>query len=69
MWYIFEPIHRPEAYRALGRLYEESGDRQQALDFYGRFVDLWKNADPDLQPRVRAARERIAALTVEPRTD
>ncbi len=69
IWTFLEPAHRPEAYQALGRLYEEKGDRQQALDFYGRFVDLWKNADPDLQPRVRAARERIAALTVEPRTN
>ncbi len=68
-WEFLEPAHRAEVYEALGRLYEESGDRQQALDFYGRFVDLWENADPDLQPRVRAARARIAALTAEPRTN
>ncbi|MGH7518494.1 MAG: protein kinase domain-containing protein [Gemmatimonadales bacterium] len=66
-WDFLEPAHRAEAYEALGRLYEAKNDRQQALDFYGRFVDLWKDADPDLQPRVRAARERIAALTAEPR--
>lgn len=27
-----------------------------------RFVELWANADPDLQPRVDAARARLAAL-------
>ncbi len=59
----------PEAYEALGRLYDEKGDREQALDFYGRFVDLWRNADAELQPRVRAARERIAALSAEPRAN
>ena len=29
---------------------------------YRRFADLWADADPEFQPRVRHARERIAAL-------
>jgi hypothetical protein len=28
----------------------------------GRFVELWKNADADLQPRVTEARARIDRL-------
>lgn len=27
-----------------------------------KFVDLWKNADPELQPRVRDAGDRFARL-------
>jgi serine/threonine-protein kinase len=57
----------PEAYEALGRLYDEQGDRRHALDFYGRFVDLWRSADAELQPRVRAALDRITVLSAEPR--
>jgi tetratricopeptide (TPR) repeat protein len=63
--YWLDPAHRAEAYEALGRLYEERGDRPQALDYYGRFVDLWRKADPDLQPRVREAKQRMAALAAE----
>jgi tetratricopeptide (TPR) repeat protein/tRNA A-37 threonylcarbamoyl transferase component Bud32 len=61
-----EPSHRGEAYEALGRLYEGRGDRARALETYGRLVDLWRDADPDLQPRVREARRRIASLAGEP---
>ncbi|HXI21845.1 MAG TPA: hypothetical protein VNH46_12195, partial [Gemmatimonadales bacterium] len=50
------------SYRRLGELYEEKGGRQLALDYYGRFVDLWKNADPELQPAVRDVKERMAKL-------
>ena len=31
------------------------------------FIELWKNADPELQPRVEDARRRIAELVAEPR--
>jgi hypothetical protein len=44
------------------RLYEERGDRRKARAAYARVVELWKDADPDLQPRVSHARERAAAL-------
>ena len=43
----------------LGELYENAGDAKRATEYYGRFVDLWKDADPELQPRVTDARARI----------
>ncbi len=49
-------------YQRLGELYEARGDRRKAADYYGRFVDLWKNADAELQPAVRQARARLAQL-------
>jgi tetratricopeptide (TPR) repeat protein len=51
--------------RRLGELYEEKGDRQQALAYYGRFADLWKDADPALQPAVRDVKARMAKLAGE----
>ncbi len=47
----------------LGELYEGANDAKRATEYYGRFVDLWRNADPDLQPRVADARGRMARLT------
>jgi tetratricopeptide (TPR) repeat protein len=52
-------------YERLGQLYEERGDRAKAIDYYGRLVDLWKDADADLQPRVGAARRAMRALTAD----
>ena len=37
----------------------------RALEYYGRFVELWKEADPVLQPAVREVRGRMAALAGE----
>jgi tetratricopeptide (TPR) repeat protein/tRNA A-37 threonylcarbamoyl transferase component Bud32 len=53
----------PRAYRRLGELYEAKGDTKRAMEYYGKFVDLWKDADPELQPRVADVRKRIAELT------
>ncbi|HEY5218893.1 MAG TPA: protein kinase [Gemmatimonadaceae bacterium] len=49
-------------YRRLGALYEQKGDRTRALADDGRFVDLWKRADPELQPLVTVVRTRVEAL-------
>jgi Fic family protein len=46
----------------LGELYEARGDRAKVRDYYGRFVDLWKDADPELQPIVRDVRARVARV-------
>jgi tetratricopeptide (TPR) repeat protein len=54
-----------QSYRRLGELYEEKGNREKALDYYGRFVQLWKEADPELQPQVRDVKERMTRLAGE----
>ncbi|UCF41807.1 MAG: protein kinase [Gemmatimonadota bacterium] len=53
--------------RRLGALYEQFGETERALLYYGRFVDLWRDADPELQPQVREIQERMARLAGEPR--
>jgi tetratricopeptide (TPR) repeat protein len=58
--YAFAP-----AWRRLGELYEERGQRTEAIEAYGRFAALWKDADPGLQPAVREVRQRMAALVGE----
>ncbi|HEU4525259.1 MAG TPA: protein kinase, partial [Gemmatimonadales bacterium] len=51
--------------KRLAELHEARGDRARALGYYGRFVELWKDADPVLQPAVREVRGRMAALAGE----
>jgi eukaryotic-like serine/threonine-protein kinase len=50
------------ALERLAELYEERGDTPAAAALYVRLIDLWNDADPELHPRVAAARERLAAL-------
>ena len=50
------------AHKRLGELYDAKGDAQKAASHYSAFVELWKDADAELQPHVRTARERLAVL-------
>ena len=50
------------AHKRLGELYEGKGDTAKAEAHYARFVELWKDADPEMQPRVGEARARLASL-------
>jgi tRNA A-37 threonylcarbamoyl transferase component Bud32/tetratricopeptide (TPR) repeat protein len=51
----------PSVYRAAG-LAESRGDRAKAREYYQRFVDAWRDAEPAFQPEVAEARRRLAAL-------
>jgi tetratricopeptide (TPR) repeat protein len=53
----------PAVHKRLGELYEAKGNRDAAIRHYRTFIELWKNADPALQPKVTDARQRLAALT------
>ena len=50
-------------HKRLGELYEVKGQRDKAVQHYRAFIELWKDADSELQPRVTDARQRVAALT------
>jgi tetratricopeptide (TPR) repeat protein len=58
---------RPLAHERLGALYLTLGDTAAAVAHLARFAELWSNADPELQPRVEAARRTLAGLTGERR--
>jgi len=60
-----EALTLAPTYRRLGELYEQRGQFDKARDYYGRLVDLWKNADPELQPIVRDVKQRLARLSAE----
>ncbi len=53
------------AYERLGQLYDQGGDYERAAEYYAKFVELWKEADPELQPRVEAAQTRLDAIFAE----
>jgi len=55
------------ALRRLGELYEERNDPDTAVSYYSRFVELWANADPELQPVVDDVEARIARLVGQTR--
>lgn len=61
----YEVAYRPVTYFRLGQIYERQGKPVEALENYRRFVELWEDADPELQPRVDAARRAIDALSGE----
>jgi hypothetical protein len=48
-----------------GRIAESLGERQKAIDSYQFVVDVWRHADPELEPYIRDARaglERLASV-------
>jgi tetratricopeptide (TPR) repeat protein len=57
---IFVPAAITEA---LAKMYDAKGNTERASSLYRDFIELWKNADPELQPRVAEARKRLAKLT------
>jgi eukaryotic-like serine/threonine-protein kinase len=59
---VYDFTNDARSLRRLAELYEARGEAQKAAGYYARFVDLWKDADSELQPQVRAAQARLERL-------
>ena len=57
-----DPVYLAGARKRLGELYDAKGDAANAALHFAAFIELWKNADPELQPKVREARARLEVL-------
>ena len=57
-----DAVFLPGIHKRLGELYEAKGATQKAISHYTAFIELWKNADKELQPKVTEARTRLTAL-------
>lgn len=67
-WYLAGWPH-PITHERLGRLYEKMGRPEEGRAAYERFIEAWKDADPELQARVEKARKRLEALGEDKRTE
>jgi tetratricopeptide (TPR) repeat protein len=56
---------RGSLFERLGQLYDEQGDLENAALYHARFVELWADADAELQPRVEVARARLEEIIRE----
>ena len=64
-WYrvfAYDLLYTAPAHLRLAQIYERRGERQKATEHYSRFVELWKECDPELQPMVRQAQQALARL-------
>lgn len=52
-----------QVYRRLGELYEMKGRGREAANYFLKFADLWKRADPVLQPAVTEAKRRAMRIS------
>ncbi|MFQ5641090.1 MAG: tol-pal system YbgF family protein [bacterium] len=53
------------SYLRRAECYEKLGDTDKAIEFYGRFVDLWQNCDPELRPMLDDAKQKRERLLLE----
>jgi tRNA A-37 threonylcarbamoyl transferase component Bud32/tetratricopeptide (TPR) repeat protein len=59
---FLDPLLLAPYSKRLGELYEQKGDRATSARHYRNFVNLWKNADAELQPQVAEVRRRLSRL-------
>jgi hypothetical protein len=60
-----DPIWLSRVYHRVAELAEARGDRATAVDMYQKYITMRRNADPELQPQVRDAKRRLAALQAD----
>ncbi len=59
---FYDLIYLAPSHLRQGEIYEELGEQQKAIEHYTRFLELWQNCDPELQPMVDDANRRLERL-------
>ena len=58
----YELVYLAPAHRRQAEIYARRGQPDLAAQHYRRFIELWSEADPELQPVVAEARSRLEGL-------
>ena len=61
----FDVLYLPLTELALGHTYEAAGQRDSAVQAYTTFLQLWDQADPEYQGRIKEARAALQELSRE----
>jgi len=60
--FAFQGLLWPRTFLLLGDLAAATGQRDEAVQAYRRFVGMWDKGDPEVQPMVQRARAALARL-------
>ncbi len=60
----FELPYLAMAHRRRAEIYDRLGQPEPARQHFARFIELWQDADPELQPQVEAAQRRLEELAL-----
>jgi serine/threonine protein kinase/tetratricopeptide (TPR) repeat protein len=63
--YWLDPAHLSESYEALGRNFELRGQADSSAKYYQALLEMWKNAEPALEPKKQSVREALARVSGE----
>ena len=58
----YDVVYVAPSHLRQAEIHERAGLRSEAAEHYERFIAMWEEADPELQPMVEDARRRLAAL-------
>jgi len=58
----YELVYLAPAHLHQAEIYARRGQRELAAGHYRKFIELWSDADPELQPVVENARKRVAGI-------
>lgn len=61
-WSPWDTYQRPVVHQRLGAIAEAQGRLAEAITYYNRFIDQWRNCDPELLARRREIERRRDAL-------
>jgi tetratricopeptide (TPR) repeat protein len=64
-WPPVDQLWLAGSHKRLGEFHEAKGNSEKAAEHYRKFIKLWEKADPELQPQVKAAKDRLARLEVK----
>jgi tetratricopeptide (TPR) repeat protein len=67
-WYralSYDFLYTAPAHLRLAQIYQQRGDRQQAVQHYTRFIELWRECDPALRPMVQQAEVAVDSLHLD----
>lgn len=73
LWWYQSVHYHPDSVSAgpshfrQAQIYERLGKSPEAIAQYQRLIDLWRDADPEFQPTVTAARQALQRLGATPR--
>jgi DNA-binding SARP family transcriptional activator len=59
----YELVYLAPAHLRQAEIYDGRGDSARAAQHYAKFIKLWGQADPELQPRVLEAQKRLKELS------